>query len=148
MKVKLKHEFEMILLEILERRGGCVGIPKLVILLVLVHYFFLIISCYSYQTKKYFHLHVGYKMVSSPNKWYNSFNQDANSSDYWKPFYSRRKYITNKALFFYFVFKWESFNDLDFAMVPLAWTTHAQGRPQLLHCSSFSFTFHILFKRY
>ena len=35
----------------------------------------------------------------------------------------------------------KSFNDRDFAMVPLAWTTHVQGRPQLLHYSSFSFTF-------
>jgi hypothetical protein len=65
MTVKLKHEFEMILLEILERRGGCVGIPKLVVLLVLVLYFFLIISCHSSQTKKYFHLHY----ILMPTKW-------------------------------------------------------------------------------
>ena len=65
MKVKLKHEFEMILLEILERRGGCMGIPKLMILLLLVLYFFLIISCYSSQTKKYFHLHD----TPMPTKW-------------------------------------------------------------------------------
>jgi hypothetical protein len=33
------------------------GIPKLMILIPLILYFFLIISCYSSQSKKYFHLH-------------------------------------------------------------------------------------------
>jgi hypothetical protein len=33
-------------MRLLERRGGCMGIPKLVVLLVLVLYSFLIISCF------------------------------------------------------------------------------------------------------
>ena len=128
-------------MRLIERRGGCMGIPKLVVLLVLVLYSFLIISCFIWNKEMfsspwYFS---AYKMVSSTYKWYNSFNQNANSPYYWKPFYSRSKYIQRNNLFILFCCG-KSFNDMDFAMVPLAWT-HAQGRPQLLHCSFFSFTF-------
>jgi hypothetical protein len=35
----------------------------------------------------------------------------------------------------------KSFNNEGFIMVPLAWTTHVQSRPQLLHYLSSSFTF-------
>jgi hypothetical protein len=55
-----------------------------IVLLGLVLYSFLMTPC-SYQTYKYFHLHdtfSSYKMVSSPNIWYNNFNQDARSSNY------------------------------------------------------------------
>jgi hypothetical protein len=70
MKVKLKHEFEMILLEVLERRGGCMDILKLVVLLV-----FSSSPCSSYHVShlKQRNILISMilqilKMVSSPNK--------------------------------------------------------------------------------
>ena len=65
METNIEHEFEIIYLRWLERRGGCRGIPKLVVLLVLVLYFFLIISCLSSQSKKYSPLHD----TPMPTKW-------------------------------------------------------------------------------
>jgi hypothetical protein len=69
--LKLKHELGVGDLTLLERRIGCGGIPKLVFLLVLALFFFLIISCFTPNNKKYFYLHdsfSSYKRVSSPNK--------------------------------------------------------------------------------
>jgi hypothetical protein len=57
MEIKLEHEFEMIYFKLVETRRGCMGIPKLVVLLVLFLSSFLIISCLTSQTKKYSHLH-------------------------------------------------------------------------------------------
>jgi len=65
METNIEHEFEIIYLRWLERRGGCRGIPKFVVLLVLVLYFFLIISCLSSQSKKYSPLHD----TPMPTKW-------------------------------------------------------------------------------
>jgi hypothetical protein len=70
MVLKLKHELGIGNLTLLERRIGCVGIPKLVISLVLALFFFLIMSCFTPSKKKYFHLHDSFgfcKRVSSPN---------------------------------------------------------------------------------
>ena len=130
----------MIILEITWKKRGCMGIPKLMVLLVIVLYLFLIISCFIsnkeiFSSSWYFS---AYKMVSSPYKWHNSFNHDANSSNYWETIQEANMY--NRTLFL-LCFSMGFFNDIDFAMVQLAWTTHAQGQPQLLHCSSFSFTF-------
>ena len=65
METNIEHEFEMIYFRCLERRRGCRGIPKLVVLLVLVLYFFLITSCLSSQSKKYSSLHD----TPMPTKW-------------------------------------------------------------------------------
>ena len=65
METRLEHEFEIIYLRWLERRGGCRGIPMLVVLLVFVLYFFLITSCLSSKSKKYSALHD----TPMPTKW-------------------------------------------------------------------------------
>ena len=49
-----------------------------------------------------------YKMVSYPNKWCNSFNQDANSSNYWETTLFNMK-IYKETLFFILFFHWEEF---------------------------------------
>jgi hypothetical protein len=43
---KLRHEFGIGNLKLLERRRGCRGIPKTRVLLVLDLFFFLIMSCF------------------------------------------------------------------------------------------------------
>ena len=114
METRLKHEFEIIYLRWLERRGGCRGIPKLVVLLVLVIYFFLITSCLSYQLKKYSPLHD----TPMPTKWLVLQTNDTIVSIKKKtqviigrPFYSKRKCNYKRKHSFYFVLLWESFND-------------------------------------
>jgi hypothetical protein len=57
MVLKLKHELGIGDLILLEIRRGCRGIPKLVVLLVLALFFFLIRSCFYSKQKKYFHLY-------------------------------------------------------------------------------------------
>jgi hypothetical protein len=71
MVLKLKHELGIGNFTLLERRRGCVGIPKLMVLLVLAFFFFLIMSCFTPRKKKYFYLHDSFgfcKRVSSQNK--------------------------------------------------------------------------------
>jgi hypothetical protein len=71
MVLKLKYELGVGDLTLLERRRGCGSIPKLVVLLVISLLFFLIMSCFTPNNKKYFHLHDSFgscKRVSSPNK--------------------------------------------------------------------------------
>jgi hypothetical protein len=74
-----------------------------VVLLVLVLYSFLIISCFIsnkeiFSSPWYFS---AYKMVSSPYKWYNSFNQNANSTYYWETILLQRKICTKKHIFLF-----------------------------------------------
>jgi hypothetical protein len=54
MMLKLKHELGIGNLTLLEIRRGCVGIPKLVILLVLELFFFLIVSCFTPNKRNIF----------------------------------------------------------------------------------------------
>jgi hypothetical protein len=71
MVLKLKHKLGVGDLILLERRRGCRGIPKLIVLLVLSLPFFLIMSCFTPNNKKYFDLRDSFgscKRVSSPNK--------------------------------------------------------------------------------
>jgi hypothetical protein len=49
--LKLKHELGIGNLTLLERRRGCVGIPKLVILLFFALFFFLIMSFFTPNKK-------------------------------------------------------------------------------------------------
>jgi hypothetical protein len=52
MVLELKYELGIGDLTLLERRRGCGGIPKLVAFLVLVLFFFLIISCFTSNKQK------------------------------------------------------------------------------------------------
>ena len=140
-------EFGMILLEIPWKKRGCMGIPKLMILIVRVLYFLLITWCLISQTKKFFQLHY----TPMPTKWLVLQTNGAIVSTKMQtlviigePPYSKQKYIKETLSLFCFCIG-NFFNDMDFEMVPLAWTTHAQGIPQLPHCLSFSFTFPTLF---
>ncbi len=112
--------------------------------LLLPHHIMLLISIKEIFSSPWYSN--AYKIVSSPNKWYDNFYQDGNYRNHWETIlFKKLTYIKKGNTLFILFYCRKSFNDIDFAMVPLAWTTHAQGRPQLLHCSSFSFTLHSLF---
>jgi hypothetical protein len=54
MVLKLKHELGIRDLILLERRRGCRGIPKLLVLLLLTLFFFLVISCFTPNKRNIF----------------------------------------------------------------------------------------------
>jgi hypothetical protein len=54
MVLKLKHELGIGNLTLLERRRGCVGIPKLLIFLFFALFFFLIMSSFTPNKKNIF----------------------------------------------------------------------------------------------
>ncbi len=96
------------------------GIPKLVVLLVLVLYSFLIISCLIYQTKKYFYLH----NASMPTKWLVLQTNDTLVSTKMQTLVIigkqfKKQICITKTLFILFCCG-RSFNDIGFPMVPLA----------------------------
>jgi hypothetical protein len=85
MVLKLKHELGVGDVTLFERRSGCGGIPKLVFLLVLVFFFFLIMSCFSPNKINIFIPMILFgsckRYVLQTNNNY-SFTQDASSTNY------------------------------------------------------------------